>query len=610
MKHFKHVVLLACLLLALPLQGEPVGPQRALETAQAFFRHDRNQAMRLAPLERLQLASAPLTKAGESDPAYYVYNRRGGGFVLIAGDDACVPVLGYSFTGSFRVGDDMPDGLRAWLEELEEQVTVVRGRNLEADRLEARPSWEALKIETKAGGSQWLPAKQLETPRWGQGEPFNNLAPVIDGKRTLAGCVPLAMSMLCRFFGYPAAGSGTLPEYSYESDNGSTQTVQGFSLGHSYDWAHMKMYYKDGYTEEEADAVSRLVYDCGVMVQAKFDVSATSANTTRMAGCAVNFLGFNPGAIYYKREFFTDDEWLDMLKAELQDHPVLYSARREDSGHTFLVDGYDKQGYLSVNWGWNGSSNGYFALSAFTPTESRAYIYNHGAVFGLTPDISGGSVVDPMEYLYYQSGTGSSGTVYNGLTANGKIVTGESFKLVAGFLYNGGIRPFVGKYRIVLKDKDGNIKEYVSPAYDLNELNSGSGRGYSSVECLMKSYPLEGDRLSLLYRSNNWPEGVWESPLYDHTSTIETEILVTDETTLAEVTGLDYNKSNGEVTIQTKDLVDVTLADASGTKYPDCISIDMTEVKIQTANLSKGTYTLALKRFGDNVTLTLKMGKK
>ena len=611
MKHFTHVVLLlAVLLLAVPLQGEPVGSQRALETAQAFFRHDRNQSLRLAPLERLQLASAPLTKAGEAEPAFFVYNRRGGGFVIIAGDDACVPVLGYSFTGSFRVGNDMPDGLRAWLDDLEEQVTIVRNHHSQASRAEARPAWDALMVETKAGGGLYRPAVKLETPLWGQGEPFNNLAPFVDGKKTVAGCVPLAMSMICRFFGYPAAGKGTLPDYTYETDAGNNQTILGFELGQPYDWAHIKMSYKDGYTEEEAAAVAQLVYECGVMVQAKYAAS-TSANTTRMAGCAVSFLGFDPGACYYKREFFTDEEWLEMLKAELQEHPVLYSARRETGGHSFLIDGYDEQGNVSVNWGWSGGSNGYYALSAFTPSESRAYIYSHGAVFGLKPDASSGEWVEPKEYLYFQAGTSSSsGTVYNGLIPSGTIVPGQSFKMGVGFLYNGGIHPFTGQYCIVLKDKDGNVKEYVSAINSFNELSSGSGRGYPSVECLMQSYPLEGDRLSLLYRSNNWPEGVWESPLYDKTSDIVAEIAVSDDTTLAQVTGIEYNKTNGEVTIQTKDLTDVALRNASGTLVTDCVISDMTHFKINSSELQSGTYTLTLSRFGDKVTLTLKMGKK
>lgn len=33
------------------------------------------------------------------------------------------------------------------------------------------------------------------------------------------------------------------------------------------------------------------------------------------------------------------------------------------SGHAFVCDGNDARGFLHINWGWNGRSNGYYAVS-------------------------------------------------------------------------------------------------------------------------------------------------------------------------------------------------------------------------------------------------------
>ena len=601
----KTILLLVLLALALPLRAERVTPEQAQEAARAFFQHDRNAALRMAPLRQVELASAPQTKAGEARPAFYIFNRAGGGFVIIAGEDVCTPVLAYSYENDFGSGADMPGNLREWLDELEQQIAFARTDGTRAPE-EVR-AWAALMAPTKAGRTAFQPAVKHVTPTWNQNAPFNAHTPLVDGKNAVIGCVPLAMGMLMRFFGYPPKGEGLLESYTYTMDNGTVCNIEGFNLGHPYEWDKIKFDYNNGYTEEEAAAVARLVYDCGVAVQAKFDES-TSASTQTMAGCAVKHFGFDAGAYYYKRELFTDAEWLQMLEAELQTQPVLYSARRESGGHAFLVDGYDEAGNLSVNWGWGGKSNGYYALSSFTPSESRQYIYSHGAVFGLKPKEGEGG--QPEVYLYYQAGTASSGNVYNGLVPSETIRTGHSVNMNVGYFYNGGITPFEGEYCIVLVGAQDEIKDRLCPVKTIAELKAGSGRGYNNVACTLNVYPREGDRVKAIYRSIDWPEGRWEYPLYDLTSDIVAEIFVTDDTTLAEVTSLSYNKTTGEMVVETKDGVDWKLTDSSGASITEGVSYNVTILTIQTSELAKGTYKLALKRDADQLELTLKMGKK
>ena len=597
---------LFALSLALPANAGPVDAFRAAETARAFFQNDRSAVRRMAPIRQVDFYDTPLTKAGNTAPAFHIFNREGGGFVIIAGDDACKPILAYSFENSFGTGESMPEGIRDWLNDFEEQVSLVRTEGVRpAEAAEAREAWTAVLARTKAGG--FLPAVKYNTPVWTQTEPFNNLTPMSGDKHAVIGCVPLAMGMIMRFFSYPSAGTGSLPSYSYELDGGTLCSIEGFDLGHPYDWDHIKYDYRDGYTEEEAAAVARLVYDCGVAVQAKF-AESTSANTQTMASCAVNHFGFDPGAYYYKRALFSDAQWLDMLKGDLQDHPVLYSARRDGGGHAFLVDGYDESGNVSVNWGWGGNSNGYYALSAFTPSTSRQYIYSHAAVFGLVPKQGSGG--QTKEYLYYQSGTASSGTVYNGLTPSGTIRPGQAFTMQVGFLYNGGIQSFEGQYFLALTDSDGEVIEEICTIRDIEAIKTGSGRGYTNIDCMMRSYPKEGEKIRLKYRSLNWPEGVWEMPLYDHSSDIVAEISVADDTRLADVTSVGYNKTSGDVTVETKDRVDWSLKGPSGTAVTEGVTYNMTTLTIPTANLPQGAYTLTLQRDSEKLVLTLKMGNK
>ena len=90
---------------------------------------------------------------------------------------------------------------------------------------------------------------------------------------------------------------------------------------------------------------------------------------------------------------------------------------------------------------------------------------------------------------------------------------------------------------------------------------------------------------------------------------ITAEIPVTDDTKLADVTSFSFNKTSGDVLIETKDLVDWTLTGPTGA-VTEGVTYEMTALKIAAASLPKGTYTLTLKRADEQLTLTLKMGSK
>lgn len=591
------------ILAAVPVNAEPVPEGRALEAARAFFRNDDNRALRMAPLQRLEWNRAPLVKAGASDPAYHIFNRAGGGFVIIAGDDACAPVLAYSFTGRFCVGDDMPEGLRDWMDELEELVAIAR-EDGEPSRRVFAGEWNELFVPTKATVGGFKPAIKHRTPSWGQRTPFNDLAPMINGKRAVAGCVPLAMSMLCKFYEYPAKGKGSLPSYTYEPESGGSQTISGYELGHTYNWAKMKMEYKS-YTDEEAAAVAQLVYDCGVMAQVSFD-SSTAGNINTMARKVIEYFGFDASAVGVSRNYYTDEKWLELIKTELQEHPVLYSGRSEDSGHAFLIDGYDTNGYLSVNWGWSGDSNGYFRLDAFTPGSNHKYIYKHAAILGLKPD-AGGKV---QEYLYLLSGTSSSGVEYHGLEATSPIVPRQDFSMKLGGICNGGNEMFEGYFILALCDADGNIKDFVSGSQYYASTQPRHWRGYTGIVCILNRYPEQGDIIKAFYRSSSWPDDDWREFLYDRTDGTTDSVPINDGQTLAEATNISYTTTLGELTVETKDYVDWSLTNAAGASMADYVTYSVTTMTIREKDLPKGTYKLELRRGSEQLAIDLKMGKK
>ena len=53
-------------------------------------------------------------------------------------------------------------------------------------------------------------------------------------------------------------------------------------------------------------------------------------------------------------------------------------------GHSFVLHGYDGQGYYAVNWGWGGSYDGYYLLDAMEPDYK--YNYRQYATIGISPE--------------------------------------------------------------------------------------------------------------------------------------------------------------------------------------------------------------------------------
>ena len=95
-------------------------------------------------------------------------------------------------------------------------------------------------------------------------------------------------------------------------------------------------------------------------------------------------------------------EFTKIITDELQEgRPIIYCGTGEDGGHAFVVDGYDTNYFLHVNWGWGGYSDGYFDMNYMDPTGlgigggSGAFKWNQGIV--LARPLKDG--MEPYEFI-------------------------------------------------------------------------------------------------------------------------------------------------------------------------------------------------------------------
>ena len=266
---------------------------------------------------------SPRTKA-DSDPLFYVFSSEDGGWVMISAEDATCPILAYSDEGQFN-GTNLPDGLKAWLDDYAKSIREARKYSVQADANTAR-MWQVAGYRTKASGG-----KLLETAKWSQDAPYNLLCPeVTEGGKTvraLTGCVATAMAIVCRFHQWPEKGKGTVGGYSYKSEAGLTVNIPSYSIDeHEYNYSLMPLRYTSSANSSQKNAVAQLMHDCGVMVEAGYNYSyGTWAYSDNLCNALFKHLSYSGNARLEIRSEYNDVEWIQMIKNEIDaDRPLLY----------------------------------------------------------------------------------------------------------------------------------------------------------------------------------------------------------------------------------------------------------------------------------------------
>ncbi len=297
---------------------------------------------------------------------YCAYLAPDGGYVLMMANGDDFQVLGYSTEAHFSF-DNMPEALQEWM----------------ADYREAKASTG---VANTYPTPTVAPVAPMIKTKWGQDAPFNRKCPKYNGNNMLTGCTATAMAQILNYYKSNSKGYDAL-EYVNEGVGNKELSVDYTKI--SYDWANMLDVYEEGaYTDAQADAVSLLMYEAGVSCKAKYDVSWSGTGET---SAAIPYVGFN--RYYdYNCEIWTRDcvptaLWMTIIQNELTaGRPILYSGFNGATGHAFVIDGIDAENNVHINWGWEGSCDGYYDVTyCKAPDEYRGYYYQQQMLVGLRP---------------------------------------------------------------------------------------------------------------------------------------------------------------------------------------------------------------------------------
>ena len=400
------MILRCCLavLLLLPtlsLCAGSVSEAEARQKVQTFLqqRGKKTSSQRVKLMKKGRRTGAPASSVG-----YYLFNLgETDGFVIVSGDDRTTAILGYADSGSIHE-DDMPDGLRYLLEGYEEQIAHIPADAGAPVHRSSRTAIEPL-IQT----------------RWNQGSPYNYRCPMIGDMRTVTGCVATSFAQLMYYHKYPTESCALIPAYSTNTQDkdGKNITLDVPALpATTFKWDKMCQGYitvdpETGKrtvvgTDEEQDAVAELMQYCGSSVEMMYGLNGnggSSAYNEAIPFALKTYFGYDGGVSHAYRKNYSYAGWVDLIYNELAaSRPVILGGQAAGGGHSFICDGYDTNDhagadgdYFHMNWGWGGSSDGYFLLSVLQPWEQGiggsstldGFSFGQDVVYGIQPPVDG-----------------------------------------------------------------------------------------------------------------------------------------------------------------------------------------------------------------------------
>jgi len=347
--------------------ANPVSQADASKIAIAFYTHN-------APVSvtDYSIDKAWITRYGDL-ATIYTFTFHAGGFVLVAADDASIPILGYSFENGMPEVITNP-ATRQWLENYSTEIAKIVEAGL--SNRETVGEWEAI-----LQGNFPAPTRDVNpllTTTWDQGCYYNQLCPY-DASATwtcqhvYTGCVATAMAQIMKYHNFPPQGVGS---HTYTDPTYGPQTANFGAT--TYNWASMP-----NNVSSSNLPTATIMYHAGVSVDMQYSTSGSGAYSDNVPPALLDYFNYQPDVtIKYKADYPNINDWIALLRADLDNQlPVYYSGDNGSVGHAFVCDGYRlSDNKFHFNWGWSGASNGWYAIGALNPGGYQFNLTNAAVV--------------------------------------------------------------------------------------------------------------------------------------------------------------------------------------------------------------------------------------
>ena len=285
--------------------------------------------------------------------AFYVLSYpKSNCFVMVSGDERMSPVLAYSNEHAFDL-DNMAPQTKAFLESYAAQAEALQSGAPRKLDLHRAPAVTPQKVNP------------LLTTTWSQRMPYNNRCPLIKSQRALTGCVATAIGQLMNYYQYPNVGIGNI---SYTTETNQLEVNVDFSTIY-FSWDNMLDTYISGnYNDEQADAVSNLLFAVGASVEMDYGLGASSSDLSKAATSLINNFTYDKDITEILFNHMSTPMVHQFIMQELiAERPIPCGGSNvKNEGHAFIIDGMTPDGddypFYHFNWGWGGLDDGEYKL--------------------------------------------------------------------------------------------------------------------------------------------------------------------------------------------------------------------------------------------------------
>ncbi|MEI7899839.1 MAG: PQQ-binding-like beta-propeller repeat protein [bacterium] len=415
------------------------------------------------------VARAQTLQAPDGKALAHVLELAPAGYVVLSADTDIAPVIAYSLECPFTWQDEPQNVLLhmvSWdmanrLKALPETADAVKEKN--------RTQW-GLYLDARAalfvpGGKGSasigvesivppLPGLLADTEQWGkwvqttwkQTGPYNKFCPK-DPKtqnRCLTGCTATAMGQIVNYWHYPCTVSfaSIADDYRFSWDPGGSDGTRTINLDGDSATLDFPAYTNwDLKYDASDDDVAHISSACGISLKMWYTSYSSGAWPTADSFTS-KFRYVSAEEVWPGNPWMPVDFWSVLLRNMKNEQPALISIFEKydstndvfyGSGHSIVVDGYKSSGENHLNYGWSGSSDGwYFIPNDMTPTYhfiARAVVNVHPYVWpmfhhnprhnGRTPHT--GAAANNLRWRYAAGddvdsspAVGRDGTVYVG----------------------------------------------------------------------------------------------------------------------------------------------------------------------------------------------------
>lgn len=312
----------------------------------------------------------PITGKDKAQPVMYYLLYEDGGFQILSADKRTACLLAHGEKGGEELQSLQENpNLKHWIAGTTEQIEQLRADNTplsqqQADKWtnsfqksigkEIRFKETVLAQPSNSSGTSKNLAN-LRNITWGQKGGYNDAYPgsCINGEQYPVGCMILAWGQIMKYYGQSVAQI-------------------------HYNWSAM---YNNSASTETANML-RNIYNKTPKIP-----FVSNCKNTGVFGNDLKSVMRNNG--------FPDANIVSLSASALQAEinagrpAIIYGMEDTWSGHGWICDGYQYDPFIGdlyrMNWGWNGSYNGWFKLNDLTPGSSNFSWWKH-IIRNITPN--------------------------------------------------------------------------------------------------------------------------------------------------------------------------------------------------------------------------------